>query len=295
MHPILSKNDLFRKGESIYIQKSTNWPEFIEKMHMHNFIEISYIISGECIHYENNNSCYAKKGDLFIINFGTPHYDKPVKESAEPFLSYDCTFTPDFLDENLIDTQNFLDITSSFLFRSMQFSNNDASPILKLTDSSFNEFEQLFSIMHQEYTAQKKGYYDFIRSCLIQLVIKLFRNMSSDNNSDQNDNQEHFINLATEYIHNNYNKKIALQDIAYRSMLSKSYFCQLFKETTGMSFLKYLQKVRIDHVCDKLKSTDESIHNIAVNSGFEDIKFFYTIFKKETNMTPGEYRQAHKL
>lgn len=294
MHPILTKKQLFRDGEAIYIQKSTSLPEFIDKLHSHNFIEISYIISGECTHYEYDKAYSAKKGDLFIINYGIPHYDMPNTESPEPFISYDCTFTPDFLDENLKDANDFLDITSSFLFQSMHLSAEEANPVLKLTDSSFNEFEQIFAVMFREYTERQKGYYDLIRSYLLQLIIKIFRKMDSDaedKTASQANKQKQYVDLAVEYIRNNYNKKISLKDIAYRSMLSKSLFSQIFKEITGMSFLKYLQNVRVERACGLLKDTDDSIYSIAIESGFDDLKFFYTVFKKITGVTPGEYRK----
>ena len=55
-HRLLGEK-LFRNNESIFIHKSSSLPSFIEKNHSHDFIEITYVISGECTHVEYNKHC----------------------------------------------------------------------------------------------------------------------------------------------------------------------------------------------------------------------------------------------
>lgn len=78
-----------------------------------------------------------------------------------------------------------------------------------------------------------------------------------------------------------------------KSFISKNYFSTLFKETTGINFSDFVQKLRIDEACKLLKTTDMKVIDIAHEVGFNDIKFFYEVFKRVTSQTPGSYRNSH--
>lgn len=293
--PIVSGDMLFRKGMLIYIQKSTSLPQFVGTMHKHDFIEIVYVVSGQCKHIENDTAVDARKGDLFIINYNTPHTNVAV-DGDEPFIAYDCAFSPRFLDTSLSPDSDFLDIKSSFLLSSM-FSDvqpdNLTMPV-NLIGSHFYEFEQILKKMLEEYESERKGYYDLLRAYLTELLIKIFRQLDTPAAATAKAKQEYYINLALQYIDNNYREKLTLSDIAYRSLLSKSYFSQLFKESTGMCFSDYLQQVRIRKACEMLENTDKSIVEIADETGFQDTKFFYTVFKRVLKTTPKEYRLSKR-
>lgn len=292
--PIVYGKQLFRKNVPIYVQLSTSFPEYVGKLHRHDFIEIVYIVSGKCTHIENNSSIAAKKGDLFIINYGVPHSNVAL-DSEEPFIAYDCAFSMNFLDEYLRPDDDFLNIKSSFLMSGM-FSDDESgvSMPLNVIGSHFFEFEQILKKMLEEYQNERKGYSDLLRAYLTELLIKIFRQMDALSSDSRKNKQEYYINLAIQYIENHYHKKLTLSDIAYRSFLSKGYFSQLFKETTGLSFSNYVQQVRIKKSCELLENTDKSIMDISDETGFSDIKFFYTIFKRVLKMTPKEYRDSKR-
>jgi AraC family L-rhamnose operon transcriptional activator RhaR len=73
--------------------------------------------------------------------------------------------------------------------------------------------------------------------------------------------------------------------------ISENYFSKLFKEVAGINFSEYVQKVRIDEACRLLRETDLKVLEVALRVGFNDLKFFYDVFKKITGKTPGDYRQ----
>lgn len=293
-YQLLKSTELFRKNESIYIHQSTSLPNFVGIMHTHDFIEINYIISGEADHVENGISCSARKGDLFIVNYGVPHMNVKSENNEEPFIAYDIAFTPDFLDEYMKKETDFLKLKSSFLFNSIFLEQPQNQPDLKLTGKGMYEFEQLIKNMLTEFASQKKGYYDLLRAYLIELLIKIFRRLDDAGNLEAKTKQDYYINLATQYIENNYQKNINLKDITNRSFLSKSYFSQLFKDTTGVCFSDYLQKTRVSNACILLTTTDLTINQISKEVGFNDLKFFYTVFKKFMEVTPKQYRESNK-
>ena len=292
IHSTLKGCDLFQPNEEIYIHKSTSLPEYVGKLHSHDFVEITYVVSGECEHIENGEVYHAKKGDLFIINYGVPHANRLIPNSKEPFIAYDCAFRPDFIDISLSGRMKFIDIASSFLFNSLFDKNVPDLSHLTLKNNSFFEMEGIFQLLLSEYTEKKVGYYDLIRAYLIELIVKIFRKLQAHNVNElsKETKQDGYIKLAIQYVETHYSEKIELKDIAYRSFFSVSHFSRLFKSTTGMCFSEYIQKTRVKHACEMLNDSKLSISEIADRTGFTDIKFFYTIFKKIIGKTPGEYR-----
>lgn len=291
---LLLGESLFRDNEAIFIHKSSSLPSYIETNHQHDFIEITYVISGECTHIEYNKQFHVQKGDLFIVNYGIPHQNVLNKNSAEPYVAYDCAFKPDFIDKTLYKEHDFLKLKSSFMFESLFNQIDPNPPNLHLSGGSFYEFEKLMTDMFEEYEHMEKGYYDLLRAYLTELIIKIFRKLDNTGNTTLLSKQEYYINLAIQYIENNYMKKLSLEDIAYRSFLSKSYFSQLFKEVTGTNFSTYCQKVRIEKACHLLSTTDDTVQAVAEKVGFTDMKFFYNVFKRFTGEVPGEYQKRHR-
>lgn len=289
-YPLLDGKELFTNDNQIYVKKSTSVPEFVDVMHTHNFIEISYIISGQCLHRENNLEIQAKQGDLFIINYMVPHRNTPV-EGAGPYVSYNVGFTPGALDNSLQKEFDFLKLKSSFLLNSIFPDNNELSPVAHFSSNGINEVEFLLQNMLNEYNEQQKGSFDMLRAYLIELIVKIFRKLDNNPSITPRQKQEHYINLAIQYMKVNYAQKLKVEDIAFRSFLSKSYFCQLFKNITGLCFSEYLQNIRIEEACKKLTSSDKIISEIALDVGFNDMKSFYSVFQKHTGLTPKQYRQ----
>ncbi|HHX36494.1 MAG TPA: helix-turn-helix domain-containing protein [Clostridiaceae bacterium] len=99
------------------------------------------------------------------------------------------------------------------------------------------------------------------------------------------------IYKSLQYIDANFQKPISLDDLANHVYLSKSYVSKLFKENVGCTFIEYLNKVRIEHSCDLLLTTDQPISEVALQSGFEDRSYFSKVFKRIMGLTPGQYRQ----
>ena len=117
--PVITEQDIFRPGENVFIQTSGKQREFLGVVHKHTFIELVYVISGKATHLVGERTFPATKGDLFIINYDTPHAFFWDENESEPFVGYDLLFTPGFLDTSLLDSVQFESINSSFLFYSL--------------------------------------------------------------------------------------------------------------------------------------------------------------------------------
>ncbi len=87
-------------------------------------------------------------------------------------------------------------------------------------------------------------------------------------------------------------KAFSLQDICAELYLSTSQFSALFKEGTGHTFVEYLTEVRMDEARKLLKTTDMKSYEIAEQVGYQDPRYFSSIFKKVTGLTTTEFRRG---
>ena len=292
----LNGKDLFREGELVFLHKSNEMPEYVSVPHKHDAIEITYVISGECRYISNTSECRLRKGDLIIIDSDTLHMNVPLEnDNHEEFIAYDCVFTPDFIDTGLIGSRHFQDLNSSFIFRSLFSGKEDPKPDMQINGSDSAEFDELFEKMHSEYVSMNKGYIEIIRAYLIELFIKIFRELDRSRSPEASDEMTGKINMVVKYLKDNYNTEIKLEEAALNSFLSKSYFSRLFRRVTGNSFTQYLHQIRVEEACRLLKTTEMPINDISVQIGFNDVKFFYLIFKRIKKMTPGEYRKLNRI
>jgi AraC-like DNA-binding protein len=290
-YPVLQGNTLFRKNELVYINKSSELEEYMNVMHKHDFIEIAYVLDGKGKHAVGNNQYEIYKGDLFIINYDVPHGFFAMDDKSDIPVVYNCVFMPEFLDNSLFRSMNINDIASSFLFKSLFPDDSNTLPDLKLQGTDYIEIGDIFNKMYLEYKSMKQGYPDIIRAYLIELLIKIIRYMYMYNYKTVSAKNFELITKAVDYLKQNYNTEIRLEDIAVKSFTSKNYLSKLFKEVTGMNFSEYIHKIRINEACSLLRSTDQSVSSIAEQVGFNDMKFFYEIFRRITGTTPGKYRK----
>jgi two-component system response regulator YesN len=72
--------------------------------------------------------------------------------------------------------------------------------------------------------------------------------------------------------------------------LSETYFSFLFKKVTGVTYIDYIQKLRMKEAKKLLVNTTFKIYRVAEMIGYSDYKYFSVQFKKYAAMTPKEYR-----
>lgn len=99
------------------------------------------------------------------------------------------------------------------------------------------------------------------------------------------------ISKSKKYIEENFEKSLNLKDIAGSVHLSEIYFHNIFTESVGISPHQYLIDCRIENAKKLLWNTDISITDIAEKCGFGCQQYLNKVFKKETGMTPNNYRK----
>ena len=101
------------------------------------------------------------------------------------------------------------------------------------------------------------------------------------------------IRVARQYVQQHYHEPITLEQVCEATGFSVSYFSALFKKETGEGFVKYLTRVRISHAKELLQQTNLSVAEICARVGYNDIKHFTQMFKKETSLSPAQYRKLY--
>lgn len=95
-----------------------------------------------------------------------------------------------------------------------------------------------------------------------------------------------------EYIMNNFHNEITLPEIAGVANMGITAFCNFFKQHHKVTFVEYLNTVRIGHACKLLGEKDDNVVGAAYNSGYNTLANFNRQFKKIKGMTPSEYRKT---
>lgn len=99
------------------------------------------------------------------------------------------------------------------------------------------------------------------------------------------------IQKAIRYVGQNYPQKISLGSVAAHVCLSPTYFSRLFKEEMRLSFVTYLNQLRIEKSKRLLAEGRHTLADVAGLVGFEDQSYFTRVFKQATGVPPGKYRQ----
>lgn len=95
---------------------------------------------------------------------------------------------------------------------------------------------------------------------------------------------------AVSYINAHYAEKLTLRELAANLYLNDTYLSKLFRQELNTSFTDYLNKTRIEHSMEFMRTTDKSLLEIAGLVGFDDQSYFTKIFKKVTGTTPRQYK-----
>jgi two-component system response regulator YesN len=99
------------------------------------------------------------------------------------------------------------------------------------------------------------------------------------------------IMRAADFIQKNFRSDISLEDAAEYVQKSRNYFSSLFKREMGMSFVDYVNHLRIREACRLFDTTNELTYEVAMRVGFSSYKYFSAVFKKEVGCSPSAYRK----
>ena len=252
------------------LKKSPGWSE---KSHKHDFCEILFIADGNGYITIDGRQREVARGDIIIYNADVSHAEK--NSEAEPleikFMALDRLEITDLPKNHLLPPGY------DFIY-----------PAGKYTDLFISEFEKIID----EYENSDTFYVEIaenIARTMIMYILRIINHQEAVASLFCNNKN---FDLALQYIRENYRNEISLEEIAANCYLNKYYLSHLFTRIQGISIGKYVQNLRLAEAQKRLQETNDSIAIIAKSVGFNDTGHFCRTFKKETSLTPLQYRKS---
>lgn len=251
--------------------------------HDHRFFELVYVTSGTCVHTLNDVSSDLKAGDYFFVDYGSVH----CYSQSRNLNLINCLFLPAIIDDTLHGCHSFDALIQGCLIRYYTPSLMQ-TPANRIFHDKDSRVLQLLTGMSEEYREKRPGYTEIFRCRLIEILILTLRGIVK---SSVGTTKNKTVLDAVQFVDRNYREHITLGMFCQEHHFSLQYISRKFKQETGITFREYLQKVRIEKSCELLAGSDLRIWEIASSVGYDDIKFFNSMFKKLVMMSPREYRK----
>lgn len=178
--------------------------------------------------------------------------------------------------ENGIPYEHLITSFSSILSLIAQILTARSIPFFPLFDA--DPFAELSSLNNLDEIG------DFFRSVCTKATAALLERQQQESD---------ILRRSLDYIARNYHNRISLDDVSAYVGYSSKYFSRYFKDQTGITFVNYLNRLRIQAAKELLADPNIVIKDVAARVGFENINTFFRVFKQFEGVTPGQYRAAH--
>lgn len=251
--------------------------------HAHNFFEIVFIKSGSGLHQINENHYPMLTGDIYIM--------APL-DSHSATLDKTLSIVNILFQPTLFHEKDWLYLKS---LPGLNILSNDHNKNnlhkLALSPSHADAITGLYLKIKAECSQKDAGWEINARNACAEILITMSRAwITYGNQKLQTHLSQGPVSKALQYIYENWEKEIKVNDLAKQVHLSKNYFGELFQNETGMTVQQYINKLKIDHARLLLEDKTLNINSIADIIGYQDANYFSRIFKKAYHMTPKEYR-----
>ncbi|WP_340022167.1 response regulator [Paenibacillus sp. FSL K6-1096] len=162
-------------------------------------------------------------------------------------------------------------------------------------------YEELFALLRQrlrksgitgmDYGRQSPDLYLYNSYDALQaLILKDMADLLELIEQNGTDRSYWIVEKAKRYIEAQYLTDLKASEVAAWLKITPSYFSYIFKQSTGKGFTEYMNGLRIEQAKALLAETHDKVFEIADKVGYKEYKYFVTVFKSYTGMTPKEYR-----
>lgn len=171
----------------------------------------------------------------------------------------------------------------------LQCPNNMSDPIE--TVENITEVKPLFQKLLSAWSSKEVSRFNRATEILYSIFTLL------ENKKYKNENNiPTIIKPGVEFLDSDYkNHKLRIADLARLCFISEVHFRNIYRRSFGMSPQKALNDRRFNHACDLICSGYYTTEEVAKLSGFIDVKYFRTAFKKKFGITVGEYTRKNKI
>lgn len=249
-------------------------------MHMHQDFELLFVLEGSVDVCLLDTTYHLHSDDVIVINSNNRHaWSVPVNDQqsrrdvlvCEVHFSY--SMLREYFDQPLI----------YFVCNSSIENNRKYIRLREILGSLMNEC----ALSRDRATPARTG-------LVYSLISYLSGNFMADRAIDTGQSDDLRINELLQYISTNHHRALSLDEMSSLLYISPSSFSRYFRKRTGMTFVKYLNNVRLHFAMEDLLYTDHPITVIAENHGFSNASAFCRAFGSQYRISPAKYRSLYK-
>lgn len=289
MRPQLHKLPLI--SDTSFLYNSWHCDYFDKPWHFHEEYELVMIEKSKGSKFIGDKVSDFEEGDLMLIGPKIPHFfhnniDYYKKNGKLEASSIFIHFTEDFLGKNFFDLPEMKLVQK--LLENSQFALEIHGKIRQ------NIIERLGGMCAESGPQRLVSLLDIlIKISESDEVVQVLTSRYEETRQHEigKSREASRINTVFEYISNNFNREIYVQEIADKLHMSTASFSRYFKHHTRKTFSDYVTELRISHACKLLMLDDQNISQISFDSGFENLSNFYKHFRRITGIIPKEYRR----
>jgi len=235
-----------------------------------NYFVVHLIIAGQGTLETNHATYKLKKGDMFFINpHELPHYYPDPKDPwTYVWLGFGGVNAPNYLDRAGV-TQK--------------------TPILH--DDEEQTARHLLETIYFSYS--EHGFLDLNALGVAYQFMATIARIGRKNEATLNVAHRHF-NRAKQFIYNNYEFEITIEDIANNVGITPNYLSSIFQSIIGISTKQFLISVRMERAKQLLLISNDPIKEIGQKIGIKNALYFSSAFKKYSGYSPEQYRKKEQ-
>ncbi|MBE6762694.1 MAG: helix-turn-helix domain-containing protein [Ruminococcaceae bacterium] len=265
-------NDLF--GKYGITCKKTKYQKRFFPMHNHNYIEFEYVTNGEMTEKLNGSINNMAKGSFHCLDQYDSHCFTTERFFEFNNISIDIKKIPPHII-NLLRLKPF-PYVGKF----------DSSSLLKINEL----FDTIYELQNSNVPFAEETIYSY----LTLFIIEFLKAGETINCETQNPSYG-YIKSAVKYIEKNFQNPITLTEVANYLNIAPTYLSQLFPKFLGCGFTQYLNSYRISIAKELILSSNLSITEIALNSGFGSLCSFSRAFNKYVGCSANVFKKNYKI
>jgi AraC-like DNA-binding protein/mannose-6-phosphate isomerase-like protein (cupin superfamily) len=283
--------DFLRKRPSLMMNTHGASGTFIPRVseHKHPHFEMMYVYDGHITHNIGNDIVALNKGDILLMAPETSH---SIDECGSEDIAVNIIISPEFLTPDFMQMLSSNSLFSGFMMRPEKTQKSSDSGYIYFPSGSDDAVYDTSVDIMCEFFDPDISSASTIKCLLIVLFNSLFRvwkknggKVETRSDIDNND-----IWQIMQYIESNYSTA-TLNEAAFRFGYDPYYLSRLIKKKLGHTFTEIKHRVCVEQAKSMLTHTAKSIQEIAMQTGFSNMSYFYLLFDKYCGMTPAEYRK----
>lgn len=280
---IIESEKFLSRDKMIAVRKHTRFVDF--PLHKHDYIEVNYVYNGELQQTVGGRSITLRKGELLLLN---QHIEHEIKACGKDDIVINFIIRPAFFDFifTYLSSEN---IVSDFLINSI-YNNTQNGQFLYFKVAEIESIQELVGKMIHEIMEPSTFSESSIKLYMGLIMIELIKNSDKVERKEEASLQHYLIVESLKYIEENF-KNASLYELAAQLKQSHYGLSKTIKKATKHTFKELLQERRLMKAKELLEGTDMPIMAVVEQVGYDNISYFYRIFKAKYGQTPKEFKR----